>query len=80
MKKSIKLLAVCFIAALAFTSCREQEPGTTTTIIKEKEVTREKTAENPAEKPGILQRAANKVDSEVNKEADKVIDKIGDDN
>lgn len=76
MKKSIKFFAVCFIAAVAFTSCREQEPGTTTTIIKEKEVTTEKAAEKTPEKQGILERAANKVDSRVNKEADKVIDKI----
>ncbi len=70
------IFLILSIAALAFTSCREQKTET-------KEVIREvrvETTDDTPEKEGILERTAKKVDDEVNKEFNQEIEKIGDDN
>ncbi|AZQ42963.1 hypothetical protein [Nonlabens ponticola] len=76
MKKVTLAIAVLFIAATAFTSCRETEKETET-IVREVEVETQDAAE---ESEGILERAGSAVDAEVNKEIDEEIDEIGDDN
>lgn len=72
--KSTKFIAFMAFGLILFTSCRDTEKETTTTV---REVEVEKEAE---EKEGILERTAKEVDNEVNKEVNEEIEKIGDDN
>lgn len=77
--KRLLILSIA-VAAIGFTSCRDQKETETTEVIREVRVETTEEKVEVKDNEGILERTAKKVDDEVNKEIDQEIQKIGDDN